>query len=105
MAQYDVHRNATPSVKLYPYLVIVQSGLLRRWNRYIVVPLAVTPSSSMDAVTTPDVEIDGRRAVFLPQLITNVQKSALGPLVGNLANHGDALIRALDQVLARGYPD
>ncbi|MBP7338687.1 MAG: CcdB family protein [Niveispirillum sp.] len=67
--------------------------------------MSVDHASTMDAVTTPSFIVEGRRAIFLPQLITNIPRSALGPLVANLAAHGGAIIRALDQVLSRGYLD
>lgn len=53
----------------------------------------------------PIVMIDGAPFHFQALEITNIPRSSLGHLVGNIAEQGDALIRAMDQVLARGYPD
>ncbi|MBJ7416387.1 MAG: CcdB family protein [Niveispirillum sp.] len=105
MPQFDVHTNNGRSQKLFPYLVIVQTGLLRRWERRIVVPLSPEPGFSRDLTMAPIVMIDGVSLHFQALEITNIPRSSLGRLVDNLANHGDILIRALDQVLARGYPD
>lgn len=104
MAQFDVHVNNGRSATLFPYFVIVQSGLLRRWDRCIIVPLSPLPGFFRDPVMSPTVQVDGQNLHFQALEVTNVPRSALGRLVGNLAADGDALVRALDQVVARGYP-
>lgn len=105
MPQFDVHTNDGKSQKLFPYFVIVQTGLLRRWERRIVVPLSPDPGFSRDLTMAPIVMIDGAPLHFQALEITNIPRWSLGRLVGNVAEQGDRLIRALDQVLARGYPD
>ncbi|AUN33717.1 CcdB family protein [Niveispirillum cyanobacteriorum] len=105
MPQFDVHTNNGRSKNLFPYFVIVQAGLLRRWERRIVVPLSPDPGFSRDLTMAPIVMIEGAPLHFQALEITNIPQSSLGRLVGNVANHGDIMIRALDQVLARGYPD
>lgn len=105
MAQFDVHVNAGRSAKLFPYLVIVQSGLLRSWDRCIIVPLSPHAGFFRDPVMAPTITLHGQPFHFQAHEIANVPRSALGRLAGNVSADGDAIIRALDQVLSRGYPD
>ncbi|KPF85708.1 hypothetical protein IP70_10825 [alpha proteobacterium AAP38] len=100
MPQFDVHVNNGRSQKLFPYFVIVQTGLLRQWERCIVVPLSPEPGFFRDPTMAPIVRVDGVSLHFQALEITNIPRSSLGRYAGNLANHGDILIRALDRVPA-----
>lgn len=105
MAQFDVHRNNGRSARIYPYLVIMQSGLLRNWDRRIVVPLAVDPGARLIPAIMPELPLEGRPVYFAAHEIANVPRTALGELVANWSDRGDVLIGAMDQVLSRGYRD
>jgi toxin CcdB len=104
MAQYDVHRNRGRSVGNRPYLVVVQSGLLHRWNRRVVVPLARTDAYEPALDLNPWVTVAGDRCRLLAHEIGNVPTSVLGELVANLDTESDRIVAALDLVLSRGYP-
>ena len=104
MAQFDVHRNNGRSRIQYPFLVIVQSGLLRRWDRRVVIPMAVGVTIDPDPQLTPAFEVDGMQAYLLAREVGNVPIAALGELVGNLDREADRIVNALDMVFSRGFP-
>lgn len=105
MAQYDVHRNRGRSQALYPYLVILQSGLLRRWDRRIVAPMVRSLERGLDPAMAPRFTVEGAPAFLLVREFGNVPISALGDIVGNLDAESDAIIRAIDLVFSRAYPE
>jgi toxin CcdB len=104
MAQYDVHRNRGRSAGMRPYLIVVQSGLLHRWNRRVVVPLARTDAFEPALDLNPWVIVAGDRCRLLAHEIANVPIQTLGELVANLDADSDRIVAALDLVLSRGFP-
>lgn len=105
MAQYDVHRNRGRSQALFPYLVVLQSGLLRRWDRRIVAPLVRSLPRGLDPAMAPRFVIEGTPAFLVVREFGNVPMAALGDIVGNLDSESDAIIRAIDLVFSRAYPE
>lgn len=105
MAQFDVHRNLGASRARYPLLVVVQSGLLRRWDRRVVVPLAVAAPfpGAPDPQLNPAIEIGGVRLYIAAQEITNVPMGALGEVVDNLRDRSETVIKAIDWMLSQGF--
>lgn len=105
MPQFDVHRNLGRSRSLYPYLVIVQSGLLRQWDRRVVIPLAPADPRIMasDRRLNPCVVIQGEAFLVAPQEIGNVPLSALGEVVASLREEAEIVIAAIDWMLNRGF--
>lgn len=104
MAQYDVHRNKGQTSARYPYLLVVQSGLLHRWDRRVVLPLAPDADDEPAPDLCPAFNVGGRTFRLLTYHIVNVPKSALGTVVANLDAESDRIVAALDLVLSRGYP-
>ena len=81
MSQFDVHRN-------------------------IVVPLVAGDllSSEVNLPTSPvnpSFTVEGRRVVLNPLDIVSVSLEALGPKVASLAEEGDSVVAALDEVFSR----
>lgn len=105
MAQFDVYRNKGASKVRYPYLVVVQSEMLRSWSRRIVAPLAVSdPFPGVpDARLNPTIIVEGRPLYFAAQEITNVPQEALGEFVSNLRDHATTIIDAIDWMLNQGF--
>jgi len=104
MAQFDVHLNLGRSRADFPYLVILQSGLLREWDRRIVAPIVPSLPREPVVAMSPRVIVDGRAGYLLCREVTNVPRTALGPVVANLDAWGDAIIAAVDLVFSRAYP-
>lgn len=108
MAQFDVHRNMGPLKASIPFVVIVQSSLFDRYRRRMVVPLVRRTTLPAGAATVgtrlnPVFEIKGTRVVLHPLDMVSVALDQLGPRVDSLAEHGQAIADALDELLTRSW--
>jgi CcdB protein. len=101
MAQFDVHRNGAGGHP--PYLLVVQSDLLRGLDTVAVVPLV--PASMLGDRPIrglyPVFTIDGQRLAILTAQIAGVPLAVLGERVDSLAQYHHEIIGALD-ILATG---
>jgi toxin CcdB len=92
MAQFDLHKNKGPLKDTIPY-VVVQSSLFDGYRRRVVVPLvrrSVLPAG-----------IAGTR--MHPLDVVSVACDQLGECVGSLAEHGQEIADALDELLTRPW--
>jgi toxin CcdB len=99
MPQFSVHRNKNPKTKgAYPYLVDVQSDLLRDLRTRVVVPLTKYTAIEKKAIKalTPLVEIDGHKYVMMIPQLAGILSSELGAEVCSFAQHRSEIIAALD---------
>lgn len=99
MAQFSVYKNKNPKTKTaYPYLVDVQSDLLRDLRTRVVVPLVKLASLGKKPLKnlTPVLEVDGQKFVMLAPQLAGISMNDLGPEVGSLVNHRAEIINALD---------
>lgn len=108
MAQFDVHRNPGALRDSIPFVVVVQSAQFDSYHRRVVVPLvrrAVLPlgmtatGGRMNPVfTVADIE------VVLHTLDTvSVAVDQLGECVGSLAEQGQTIADALDELFTRSW--
>lgn len=104
MRQYDVLRNLGRSRREFPYFVLVQSGLLKPWERCVVVPLACEAPRGIHERIAPILAVEGRPLRFAAHLIGNVPRHVLGDVVLNLSDQAETLLNAIDLVLSRGHP-
>jgi toxin CcdB len=101
MAQFDVHRNSGRHRDSIPFVVIVQSTLYDAYRRRVVVPL-VNKSSLAKVVNprfNPTFRIKGQSVVLHPLEIVSVATENLGEWVDSLAEEGDKIVSALDELL------
>ena len=103
MPQFSLHRNRNPASRArFPLLLNVQSDLLEPLATRVVVPL--TPAAPARARTmrtlTPVLEFEGKNYLMLTPQIAGIPSRDLGPIAGNLASHRDAIIAAVDFLLA-----
>lgn len=105
MAQFDVHRNNGKHAESIPYVVIVQSALFEEYSRRIVVPLvkASTVGPIPNPRFNPTFKIGRISVVLHPLEIVSVPVEKLGQPVGSLAEEGNRIIGALDEVLTRAW--
>ncbi|MEO6272323.1 MAG: CcdB family protein [Rhodoferax sp.] len=106
MAQFDVHRNKGALKETIPFVVIVQSSLFDRYRRRMVVPLvcrSVLPANTSTAGSRmhPVFEVEGVPLVLHPLDMVSVAVDQLGEHVTSLAEQGQAIADALDELLAR----
>ena len=108
MAQFDVHRNKGALRASIPFVVLVQSSQFDRYRRRVVVPLvrrSVLPgsASSVGSRMNPVFDLDGIEVVLHPLDMVSVATEQLGAHFGSLAEHGQAITDALDELLTRSW--
>ena len=105
MAQFDVHRNRGANHDAIPYVVIVQSAVFNEYKRRVVVPLV--KKSYLDKVTfprfNPTFTIEGISVVLHPLELVSVSTDKLGQVVHSLAEEGQQIIDALDELITRAH--
>jgi toxin CcdB len=105
MAQFDVHRNPGKHRERIPFVVIVQSSLYDGYRRRVVVPLV--DKSALGKISNPRLNPTFRikrvSVVLHPLEIVSVARENLGEKVGSLAEEGDEVIAALDELLTRWH--
>lgn len=108
MAQFDVHRNIGPLRESIPYVVVVQSAQFDRYRRRVVVPLVrktalPNKSPTVGARMNPVFVVEGIRTVLHPLDMVSVAFDQLGEVVGSLAQEGQTIADALDELLTRSW--
>ena len=106
MAQFDVYRNKGPLREPIPFVVVVQSSLFDRYRRRMVVPLVRRSALPEQTASTgsrinPVFEVLGIPVVLNPLDMVSVSLDQLGECVVCVADHGQAIADALDELLTR----
>ena len=108
MAQFDVHRNKGPLRESIPFVVLVQSSQFDRYRRRVVVPLvrrSALPASppGVGARMNPTFTVTGIEVVLHPMDMVSVALEQLGEYTVSLAEHGQLIADALDELLTRSW--
>jgi toxin CcdB len=108
MAQFDVHRNRGALRDSIPFVVFVQSGQFDSYRRRVVVPLVrrtVLPAGMTTTGTrlNPVFTVDGIEVVLHTLDMVSVALDQLGECVGSLAEHGQRISDAVDELLTRSW--
>lgn len=108
MAQFDVHRNKGALRDTIPFVVLVQSAQFDRYRRRVVVPLVRRSALSASTPTVgsrmnPAFNVEGLEVVLHPLDMVSVALDQLGEHVGSLAEHGQRISDALDELLTRSW--
>jgi toxin CcdB len=108
MAQYDVHRNKGPLKGSIPFVVVVQSSQFDRYRRRVVIPLVRRSALPGDTPTAgsrmnPVFRIHGVDVVLHPLDTVSVTTDQLGNKAGSLADQGQSIADALDELLTRSW--
>lgn len=105
MAQFDVYRNRGANREAIPYVVVVQSAIFDGYKRRVVVPLV--KKSYVDKIALPRFNptfiIDGTSVVLHPLELVSVATEKLGKVVHSLAEEGQQIIDALDELITRAH--
>jgi len=99
MAQFSVHKNKNPKTKsAYPYLVDVQSDLLRDLRTRVVVPLAKYNALGKKPIKnlTPVVDVERQKYVMLVPQMAGIPVTDLGPEVASVAQRRDEIVASID---------
>jgi toxin CcdB len=100
-----VYRNKSPRTKsTFPFLVDVQSDLLEQLQTRVVIPLTRTAGLAKKPLShlTPALKFDGESYLLMTPQLAGVARSDLGAPAGSLAAERDAIVAAMDFLLA-GY--
>ncbi len=89
MAQFDVHRNVGRYQDGIPFVVVAQSRLFDDYRRRVVIPLV--RKTELSQIPNPRCET------------VSVANEQLGERVGSLAEEGDAIVAALDELFTRAF--
>ena len=108
MAQFDVHRNQGPLGASIPFVVLVQSAQFDGYRRRVLIPLvrrSALPQNAPPVGTrlNPVLTVQGVEVVLHPLDLVSAPLDQLGPYVGSLADHGQRIADALDQLLTRSW--
>jgi toxin CcdB len=108
MAQFDVHRNRGALKDAILFVVTVQSFLIDRYHRCMVVPLVRRSALPGNASTAgsrmnPVLEVEGVQLVLHPLDMVSVEVDQLGEHVTSRAEHGQVIADALDELLTRTW--
>ena len=108
MAQFDVHRNKGVLKDAIPFVVIVQSSLFDGYRRRVVVPLVrrtalPAAASAAGSRMNPEFLIEDIAVVLHPLDMVSVASDQLGAYVMSLADSGQAIADALDELLTRSW--
>ena len=108
MPQFDVHSNPGLMRATVPMVVVVQSSLFDAYRRRLVVPLVLRSSLPAGAKVAgtrlnPVFKIKGQTLVLHPLDMVSVAIIQLGPCVASLADQGQTIADALDELLTRSW--
>lgn len=108
MPQFDVHLNPGPMREMVPMVVLVQSSLFDGYRRRLVVPLVLRSSLPAGAKVAgtrmnPVFKIKGQTLVLHPLDMVSVACDQLGACVGSLADQGQVIADALDELVTRSW--
>jgi toxin CcdB len=101
--QYDVYPNPSPRMRdVYPYVLDIQSDLLKALATRMVVPLALTslPASSLPKRLCPLVLVKGQSLMLVPFEAAPLDKRHLKSKVASLRERADDFVAAMDAVLS-----
>lgn len=101
--QYDVYPNPSPRMRdVYPYVLDVQSDLLKALATRMVVPLAMTslPASSLPRRLCPLVHVKGQSLMLVPFEAAPLDRRHLKSKVTTLRERAEDIVAAMDAVLS-----
>jgi toxin CcdB len=105
MAQFDVHCNPGRYTESTPFVVVVQSSQFDGYRRRVVVPLIRLSDMGRIAYPAfnPTFRVNGIEVALHPLDMVAVPLDRLGPVVESLAEHGQAIVSALDELFSRAW--
>jgi toxin CcdB len=101
--QYDVYPNPSPRMRdSYPFVVDIQSDLLKVLATRMVVPLAVTslPATSLPRRLCPVLVVQGQSLMLVPFEAAPLDKRHLKSKLGSVRAHANGIVAAMDAVMS-----
>jgi toxin CcdB len=103
MTQYCIHKNArADEAKVIPYLLDVQSNLLKRLSTCVAIPLKKKSAVNEQTMTNlnPTLLIKGEAYILQTQLLAAIPRAQLGEIVQNCSDQSHIITNAIDAVLS-----
>lgn len=101
--QYDVYPNPSPRMRdSYPFVLDIQSDLLKALATRMVVPLAVTslPATSLPRRLCPVLVVQSQSLMLVPFEAAPLDKRHLKAKVCSLRERAHDIVAAMDAVLS-----
>ena len=99
MRQYDLCRNRGRGAARSPYLLIIQRDMASVLPTRLVVPIMrLAHRNAITQITVPVLFEGESLHISVPELFS-IDASMLGPVVGNLNQLHDDVVRALDMLI------
>ena len=101
--QYDVYPNPSPRMRdIYPFVLDIQSDLLKALATRMVVPLAITqlPATSLPRRLCPVLTVQGQSLMLVPFEAAPLDKRHLKAKVCSLHERAHDIVAAMDAVLS-----
>lgn len=100
MRQFDVLENPNIGSRRYaPYVAILQSHHLDPLETVFLAPLVNDAQRNVSLVDVP-ITILGQSLVLVVAESAGVRRQGLGPVLGSVAHHEDAIRRAFERLLS-----
>ena len=102
--QFDVYPNPSPRMRdVYPYVVDVQSDLLKALATRMVVPLAITtlPPGSVPRRLCPMLAVGAQSLMLVPFEAAPLDKRHLKSKRSSLRDRADDIVAAMNAVISR----
>ena len=108
MAQFDVHRNPGPLREFIPFVLLVQFAQSDGYRRRMGVPLVRSSALPGNTPTlglrmNPSFQREGVAVVLPPLDMVSVAADQLGEHIGSLAEQGEPIADALNELLTRSW--
>ena len=95
--QFDIVANPFPrSRERQPFLVALQSDLVRSLDTVVVAPLEPASAGTFADRLNPRIDVDGQPFVLVAQELVTVRRTVLGTPRGSVAGARESIIAALD---------
>lgn len=94
MAQFDVYTNTGTNKKQIPYLLNIQSDILKHLTTRTIIPLAI--NKPYEKIIHPEFVINNNKVIMLTTQLAGVPKSFLGTKVCSLKEKRTEIINAID---------
>ena len=97
MRQYDICRNSNAaSRKQVPFLVVLQSDLMRDFNTVVVAPLMAETAATKIGRLNPTIKIQGKTFRVSMAELAGVLRKQLGEVVANVEGQHVEFVAAID---------
>ncbi|MDH5731202.1 MAG: CcdB family protein [Gammaproteobacteria bacterium] len=96
MGQFSLYTNPNPaSRKEFPYLLDVQTDLLRNLNTRVVIPVSTRVKKPISHLC-PTIKLGDKNLVLMTQQLAAIPKNKIGKPVADLSLVRNQIIAALD---------